>query len=138
MNNNTTFFNAVDLSDELTDLLKSLEKNGIKIIEQVFNELSKSELNPIQELIILEVAIRIINADKKHDENEIKFLNLLRSKLKVHDEIITDRFGKIDILHVNDYSMKVSSTFFESNIGGITLPNLDDLRNISFQKGEKN
>ena len=57
-------------------LIKSLDIKGIQIIEEVLKSLAKADLNAIQELIILEVALRIINADEKLDENEVKFIIL--------------------------------------------------------------
>ncbi|MFW5705173.1 MAG: hypothetical protein ACOCXG_05010 [Nanoarchaeota archaeon] len=133
MDKNTIFFEAIDLSDELTALIQSLDKKGTKIIEELFESLSKSDLNPIQELIILEVALRIINADEKHDENEAKFVNLLRGKLKVHDEIINDRFGKLEILYTNEYSKNITSKDMES----FHLPEIGEIKEIDLKLDEK-
>jgi len=85
----------------------------------------------------LEVALRIINADEKHDENELKFIQLLRAKLKVHDETINDRFGEIDILYTNEYSKniiagKTDIEFIES----VKLPELTDLKEIDLNVGK--
>lgn len=137
MDNKTSFFEAIDLSDELTKLIKELDKKGAKIIEELFASLTKYDLNTIQELIVLEVALRIINADKKHDENELKFIHLLRAKLKVHDETINDRFGEIDILYTNEYSKniiagKTDIEFIES----VKLPELSDLKEIDLSVGK--
>lgn len=66
MNKNTTYFGDIDLSEELDILLRNLAKHGKKVVNDLF-----------QELLLLEVALRIIHADEKNDENEIKFLKLL-------------------------------------------------------------
>ncbi|MCK4442091.1 MAG: TerB family tellurite resistance protein [Sulfurovaceae bacterium] len=107
MDKKTSFFEAIDLSSELTQLIKELDEKGTKVIEELFVSLKNNDLNTIQELLILEVALRIINADEKHDENEIKFIHLVRAKLKVHDETINDRFGEVDILYTNEYSRNI-------------------------------
>jgi hypothetical protein len=131
MDKNTSFFKEVDLSGELSELIKEFGEKGAKVIEELFVSLRENKLNPIQELLVLEVALRIINADKKHDENEIKFIHLLRAKLELHDETINDRFGDIDILHTNEYSRnivagKTDNEFAES----IKLPELSVLKEI--------
>lgn len=131
MDKKTSFFAAIDLSNELTQLIKEIDKKGTKVIEELFAILKNCDLNTIQELLILEVALRIIIADKKHDENEIKFIHLLRAKLKVHDETINDRFGEVDILYTNEYSRniqigKTDNEFIES----IKLPEFSDLKEI--------
>ena len=131
MENNTTFFQAIDLSDELSQLIEKLHEKGVKIVEELFDSIKQSDLNTIQELIILEVAVRIIAADKYYDENEIKFVNLLRAKLKVHDELIIDRFGKNDILYTNDYSRNIGvekegKKFIES----LVFPEINNIKEI--------
>ncbi len=104
----TSYFSAVDMSKELEHLLNDFKTKGAKVIEELFITLRETTLNTIQELLILEIALRIINADGKHDENEIKFVNLLRSKLELHDETINDRFGKLSILHTSEYSKNIT------------------------------
>ncbi len=126
---NTTFFDNIDLFDELSELVKSLDKKGTKIIEELFDSLSKTELNPIQELIILEVALRIINADEIQHENEVRFINLIRGKLEVHDEIINDRFGKLEILHTNEYSRNITSKSLES----FNLPKVSNIKDLGLK-----
>ena len=134
MDKNTSFFEAIDLSDELKQLINDLDKKGTKIIEELFQTLKINDLNPIQELLILEVALRIINADDKHDHNELKFLHLLRAKLVIHDETIIDRFGEIDVLHINEYSKNISlSTNVNEFIDNLSLPGLADLKETDFK-----
>ncbi|MDE5421267.1 hypothetical protein L3073_03525 [Ancylomarina sp. DW003] len=139
MDKNTSFFEAIDLSNELEQLIKDLDKKGTKVIEELFVCLRETKLNPIQELLVLEVALRIINADGKHDENEVKFIHLLRSKLELHDETINDRFGELDILYTNEYSKniiagKVEIEFFER----VKLPEMSELIQVdlSIEKSE--
>jgi len=134
MDKNTSFFEAIDLSDELSQLVDDFKNKGAKVIEELFSTLRETKLNPIQELIVLEVALRIINADKKHDENEIKFIHLLRSKLELHDQTINDRFGEIEILHTNEYSRNIvvgkSDHEFAEHIN---LPEFTDLIKIDLK-----
>src|SRR6056297_83930 len=64
MDTNTTYFGDIDLSSELEELISDLSKNGKKVVNDLFEELRKIELNPVQELLILEVVLRIIYADE--------------------------------------------------------------------------
>ncbi len=130
MDKNTSFFEAIDLSDALSKLVKSLESKGARVIEELFQRIGRSDLNVIQELVILEVSLRIINADEKHDENEIKFVNLLRGKLKVHDETINDRFGKGEILRTSEYSKNIIPNPEELETSTFSLPELNEIKEI--------
>ena len=107
MDKDTSFFGEVDLSDELSELVDELSLKGAKIIEELFSTLRANHLNPIQELLMLEVAMRIINSDQKHDDNEVKFIHLLRAKLELHDETINDRFGEVSLLRSNEYAKNI-------------------------------
>lgn len=131
MDKNASFFEGVNLSYELDKLIKEFENKGTKVIEELFSCLRETELNPIQELLVLEVALRIINADNIHDENEVKFIHLLRSKLKLHDETINDRFGKLDILHTNEYSRNIVVGKTEIEFAdSVQLPEMSELMQI--------
>jgi len=138
MDKNTSYFADIDLSDELEQLVKDFKNKGAKVIDELFELLRNTKLNPIQELLILEVALRIINADNVIDDNEIKFINFLRSKLDIYDEIIIDRFGELDILHTNEYSKNNLTIEEEKNYTeNIQLPDIKDLSQVVL-KSDKN
>lgn len=130
MNKNTTYFGDVDLSEELDLLLKDLAKHGKKVVNDLFQELRDTKLNPVQELLLLEVAFRIIHANVKIDENEIKFLRLLRGKLEVFDEIIIDRFGKSNLLFDKSYKNDIKLTEIEY-VDKLELPKFSELTDFS-------
>mgnify|MGYP006150997131 FL=1 len=132
MDKNTSFFHGIHLSEELSELISELDKKGVQIINDLFKTLKDNILNPIQELIILEVALRIINADDKHDENEIKFIHFLRANLKLHDKEIVDRFGEIDILHTSSTKNVVKEGNKRDFTKDLTLPELSEIKKINF------
>jgi uncharacterized tellurite resistance protein B-like protein len=138
MDKNTSFFEAVDLSDELKQLIADLKQKGTKVIEELFTALKETKLNPIQELLVLEVALRIINADEQHDENEVKFIHLLRSKLEIHDETINDRFGELNILYTNEYSKNIVAGKSEIEFAeNIKLPEMSELIQVDLKDENK-
>lgn len=131
MDKKASFFDAIDLSAELSLLIVEFKTKGTKVIEELFQTLKSNKLNTIQELLILEVALRIINADEKHDENEINFIQLLRSKLELHDETIIDRFGELEILRTNEYTRNVIKKGMASQFASsVNLPELKELEDI--------
>lgn len=134
MNEKTSFFESIDLSEELIQLVEDFKNKGTKVIEELFVRLRENVLNPIQELIVLEVALRIINADNRHDENEIKFIHLLRSKLELHDETIIDRFGELDILYTNEYSKNIVAGKSEHEFAeNLKLPEMSELIQVDLK-----
>lgn len=128
MDKNTSYFAEIDLSEELKQLANDFKNKGTKVIEELFVNLRETKLNPIQELLILEVALRIIYADERIDENEVKFVNFLRSKLELHDETINDRFGELDILYTNEYLRNIVEGKTEIEFAeSIKLPEMSEL-----------
>tara|TARA_B100001564_G_C20418157_1_gene568867 strand:+ start:34 stop:531 length:498 start_codon:yes stop_codon:yes gene_type:complete len=94
----TTYFSDIDLSEELDNLINGLKNKNIKIVKSLFDSLRENTLSITQELLILEISMRILNADEVIDDSEVRFINLIRSKLDLGDQIIHERFGKIPYL----------------------------------------
>ena len=117
IDSNTTYFSDIDLSDELAKLIDGLKNKNIKIVKSLFDSLRENTLTITQELQILEVVMRIIVADNIIDENEVRFLELIRSKLEIGDRIIYERFGEIPYLKNFNYNdIESSQSKFISEI----------------------
>ncbi len=98
MINHASYFREFKVDDLLDEMIQSVRSDGRAFLGSYFKQLKQSELSPMQELLVLEVVLRIIRADEKLDENEIAFLKLVRSSFNVHDEIIQQRFGDVPCL----------------------------------------
>ena len=102
----TTYFKDIDLSLQLEDFLADITENeteGIKeLVEKRINDLVErikdAVLSPVEELLILEIILRLIYADTVIHENETNLLNSIRPVLSLSDEMITERFGRVDLL----------------------------------------
>ena len=128
MNKSSAYFQGIDLSDELEVLLNDFKERGKHIVDELFDTLESLEISTVQELVILEISFRLIHADEKVDENEIKFLRFLRSKLKIHDEIIRDRFGVVEYLFDKDYSQDIIKSATHDDIfASLSIPDFKDL-----------
>jgi hypothetical protein len=135
MNKLSAYFQGIDLSNELEELLSDLKARGKQIVDELFDTLAKLDISIVQELLILEVAFRLVHADEKVDENEIKFLRFLRSKLKIHDEIIRDRFGVVEYLFDKDYSQDiVKEEAHQDLFATIAIPEIKELLTVDFSK----
>ena len=99
---NTDFFRDLIFEDEISEFLEEFKKDGQSYSFNLVKQLSAASLNPVQELQIMELALRITYADNRIDENEIKFLNILKSKLNIHDEVLRNRFGEVLFLNISD------------------------------------
>jgi len=94
----TSFFRDIDIEEELRRLLDAIHSDGKKIFVEFLDELNERDCDVVQELMILEIALRMIYVDEKLEKNEQHLMHLIRSKLNVADEIIHQRFGAVDSL----------------------------------------
>jgi len=130
----TTYFGDIDLSGQLEHFLQNVKMHPEETINNVVLQLGKMPLSPVEELLVLEVALRIVYADIKIDPEEIKFLKLIRSFLSIDDEIIRQRFGENEILlnvdkFDNDASVTHNTTSRKNNI--------DNIENAYFDLGDE-
>ena len=94
----SAMFKGLDFDAELKRFLAELHQDTRKTIDDYFKKLQSIELDPVQELQVLEIVLRIMYADDRADENEIRFLRLVKERLGVMDEIFYKRFGDVDVL----------------------------------------
>lgn len=96
--NKTTYFGGLDINTELNNLLPHFRKSGEIINDKYYHNLKTSDLSEVQELLLLEIILRITYSDQKLHENEIEFIRSVRSYFSVPDDVLIERFGKLDFL----------------------------------------
>jgi uncharacterized tellurite resistance protein B-like protein len=85
-------FGALDLDQEIDDLVALINRRGIDFLEDYFKKIDHAQLTEEQDLQLLEAAILTITADEKVKPEEISFLKILRTVLKSPDQKILARF----------------------------------------------
>jgi len=124
---NTPYFRELDYKNELNKIMKEIEKNT-NVMKRYFNTLKEADLSPVQELLILEVVLRIMYSDNRIDENEVKFVKLIKSYLKMPDQIIFERFGKIEFL-IKGYE-KINQQDFSDEFSDIEVVDIKDKKQV--------
>ena len=106
---NTPYFSGIDLS-KLESSLKNCLADLDKFQKDIFNKLESAKLNIVQELMILEISMRIISADQIELEIEKEYINNLRKYLQIDDFLINERFGDIEYLRPmsNEFNSEVN------------------------------
>jgi uncharacterized tellurite resistance protein B-like protein len=94
MAENEIYFMGYDFEEPLEETLKTIKEKGSSAINDYLKEVSTANLNNNQELLLIEVLIRAIESDDKIEPNEIKFLQMVKSKLKTSEETIITKFPK--------------------------------------------
>ena len=113
-------FGEIDVEKELNVLLGLINENGKLFIKTYFNELTSFELTEENELKLIEVAIETIKADHKVEYAEVKFFKVIRSKLKIQNELILikhpdfEDYLEQDIINAS-YLFELQEDFFNIN-----------------------
>jgi uncharacterized tellurite resistance protein B-like protein len=92
MADNEIYFMGFDIEKPFEEALRYIKSNGKNAINEYLNDLSQHDLNSKQELLLIEVLIRTIESDNKIEDSEIKFLQIVKSKLSVSEETIITQF----------------------------------------------
>jgi len=94
MAENEIYFMGYDFEKPLANNLNYIKEKGVTAINEYLNEVATANLNENQELLLIEVLIRAIESDERVESNEIKFLQMVKSKLKISEETIITKFPK--------------------------------------------
>ena len=95
---NTTYFAGMDLKQEMNNLLPQFRKTTEEDIQKFYKTLRAKDLSIVQELLLLEINLRITYSDKILHESEVEFIKTLRGVCNAPDEILIERFGKLEFL----------------------------------------
>lgn len=114
--NNKEVFGDLDVENLLNDYVQKINKEGISFINRFVRELAVSELTEEQQLKVIEIAIKMIEADGKIEYSEVKFFKKMRPSLSISDKSILDKMPEIedfllpDIMD-RDYEFELANDF---------------------------
>ena len=94
----STYFKNLNSDSRLQKFKDKVDIDLNKTVEEMIKQIKDSLLEPMQELILLEVLLIMVYADVKIHPNEIEFIQAIRDSLDIDDTTITNRFGEIDVL----------------------------------------
>jgi uncharacterized tellurite resistance protein B-like protein len=122
----TDFFKDLVFKTEIDFVLDRFKSSEKEFLIECVDNLSKATMSPVQELQILELALRIIYADNRVDKNEIDFLKIIKGCLSVPDEIFYSRFGDVPFLDFKGYRYDKSEDSMRL-LDNIVLPDVDSM-----------
>jgi uncharacterized tellurite resistance protein B-like protein len=109
---NEIYFMGYDFEQPLQDNIENIKVNGKDAINLYLQEIATNELNEHQEILLIEVLLRMIQADSKIEETELKFLQMAKSKLKIDEQTLIVKFPhQIDyLMDFNNYGLNEEFT----------------------------
>lgn len=123
------YFASFEDKQVLAVELAGVKADGTRYLVEFFSALSAADLSSVQELLLLEIVLRIVNADGRFDENELVFLKAIRSRMRVYDEIIVQRFGEVPYLVKGDNNRALVETDNRDHLSSISA----NVSNVEFK-----
>lgn len=80
-------FGTVDIDNALISLTDEINKGGKEFLKSYLTQLANTELTKEDEINVLRIAAKIIQADNKIEYSEIKFFKIIRFNLKLDDRL---------------------------------------------------
>ena len=104
---NEIYFMDYDFEEPLKSNIENIKVNGKNAINQYLLEIVTNDLTGHQEILLIEVILRMIQADTKVEDSELKFLQIVKSKLKTDEETLIVKFPhQIDyLIDFNNYGL---------------------------------
>lgn len=95
----TSLLDGLDVKVMLNTYIIDINSKGASFLRKYLNELSDAELTKEEELLIVDLAIKTIEADNVIEYSEVKFFKKIRLRLSLSDEVIlTQHPDKEDFL----------------------------------------
>ncbi len=133
MHQNKKIFGNIDIDFELDNLLLQINRDGHQFLKSFFSELTASSLSEQNEMKLIEVAIETIKADEKIEYSEVKFFKVIRSNLKIKNDVILalhpdfEEYLEQDIIS-ESYTRRLQDDFFDTK----TLKEFQLISSINF------
>jgi len=134
----TTYFEDIDMSKRLNRFVDNFKNNPIDTINNIVEKLKETFLKPVEEMMVLEIVLRLVYADTKIDEREKVFVQNIRGCLSLDNEMITQRFGLIDFLIHNEENVVLTQEKSTESIKSIDMTSLENMYANIGDKKEKN
>ena len=68
--------------------IEEINKQGSKFLQNYLNEISMIDLSDKDQLLLVSLALKAIEADNRIEYSEVKFFKKIRSRLSISDEAI--------------------------------------------------
>ena len=92
-------FNGIDSGKYLNSWISEINEKGGMFLQSYLKELKSFELNETEQLLIVSLAIKAIEADNRIEYAEVKFFKKIRARLSISDEaILAEHPNKEDFL----------------------------------------
>lgn len=117
----SSLFEGLEVERLLNEYIQKINAQGIAFLNSFIRELNNEEMLPEQELEIVRISIKMIEADNEILYSEVKFFKRIRACLSITDEEILKYMPDIEDYLLPDISQGEYEFVLENNFELINL-----------------
>lgn len=117
-------FQNFDFQEEIKSFAFQINEKGKRFIQEYFEILQEANLSKQEELLLIDFAIKTINADEKIEYSEVKFFKNIRHRLKVSNEEILIVYPDIEDFLQEDVHFNIDKITVQY-LENLNLPQFD-------------
>lgn len=111
MAENEVYFLGYEYQQPFDVFLGTMKARGRDTVEEYLSELKQAPLNERQKLLVVEVLIRVMDADEQWAQNEKAFLHMAVRQMQLSLEALIESFPKHADILCDDHSGSFDDSF---------------------------
>ena len=108
---NEIYFLGYDFQYPFEIYLDQIKTQGISAVEEYLTELKDAPINPRQKILLVEVLLRVMDADNQWAQNEKAFLHMVLDRIQLPLEDLMLNFPKHSDILSTDHSRSFDDSF---------------------------
>lgn len=120
---NEGFFNGINVEETLNAYIKEINEQGKAFLRNYLNEVAETSLSDTEQIFLIDLAIKMIEADNIIQYSEVKFFKKIRNRLTVSDEVILEKLPNSEDYLLPDISAEDKDVEEVGNFAPISLEN---------------
>lgn len=93
---NSTLFQDIQVENSINEYVNQINNQGKAFLKDYLSELSNAVLSDDEQITLIDLAIKMIEADKQVLYSEVKFFKKIRSRISISDEQILLKLSGIE------------------------------------------
>ncbi len=118
---NTDLFNGIDIEVTLEQYIDSINQNGVTFLNQYLSEIADSRLTKDDQICLVDLAFKTIEADNRMEYSEVKFFKKIRVRLSLTDDEILAKYPDKEDFLLPDLNIVENPEWNDVTFAGITL-----------------
>lgn len=104
--NNANLFSSLPIEETLNSYIAAINKHGKLFLRDYINEIIEANLSDKDQITLIDLAIKMIEADNVIQYSEVKFFKKIRNCLSISDDAILEQLPNCEDYLLPDISVE--------------------------------